>query len=229
MLLSGYMIKWIYDHLPHIAFSDMVIVAAGITTVSKLFETLFNKKFIGTWVINAVKTFFLLPIKTFKVVIGLGEALDNINKKVDVVHKEVLYNGGSSVKDMIKKSLYKLDFLAEKQRAQLYLNANPVFVTDGKGFLKFANAAWLRLMGCDDIQQVLGKGWLKTISDDDLEDVEFRLKLEAETPSPFYGEVLHKNLQTGETIKTRCRTQLIKDSDGNVIETLGVLELITSK
>ena len=120
----------------------------------------------------------------------------------------------------------EVSILKSKQMADFHTGTNPVFIINTKGELIYANPSWADAFGWTNIKDAYGKGYLKCIPPEDVDDVEELSDRLQQHPSSYEGKVRFKHIRTDEIIYAICRTELIHDRKGNLIETIGRLSII---
>ncbi len=120
----------------------------------------------------------------------------------------------------------KVSVIDARQFALIKSDPNPVFITDSKGALIYANMSWVSMTGFSDVEHALGKGWAQAIPEEDIEMLEKLSERYEGHPSSFEGVVRFKNLKTGDIIKTMCRSEPMKDNNGTPIGTIGRLLIL---
>ena len=139
----------IHKILSSVTFGDIVLVLTFIVTISGVIEKLFNKKFIGTWLLSGIKKFFLFPFKTLKELEKIKETNEQLIEEVKNVKTEVQFNGGkyklrdavADIKQTTETILNNQAFTNEKQKAMMYIDSNPIFISNRDNDVIFVNAA----------------------------------------------------------------------------------------
>ena len=106
------------------------------------------------------------------------------------------------------------------------ISKTPMFLNDENGELIDVNNSWLKLVGCSDVSDVLDKGYLQVIHEDDLEDIEILAERLKSHPSPYSVKVRFRNMQTGNIINTECRSEPIFKDNGELAYTIGRLDIL---
>lgn len=96
-------------------------------------------------------------------------AHEELVKSVDVIKKEVLPNGGNSLKDTVNSLNITCERIEERQkvieqrsRIALHYHDQPIFETDAKGFLLWNNEEFYNLT-CDSIDDLEGCNWINYV------------------------------------------------------------------
>lgn len=130
------------------------------------------------------------------------------------------------VSDRVDLLELELSIIGNRQMAVIHADPNPVFIVNEKTDLVYANPAWVAMTGFSDAKDAYGKGYLKAIPPEDREMVEKDGERFAEHPSSYEGEVTFRNIKTKLIIKTLCRSELVHDKDGKLVQTIGRLQII---
>lgn len=130
--------------------------------------------------------FSLLWMKIIKPILVLLQNQDSVNKSVEYIKKELMTNGGNSLKDTIielKGTCNRIEtrqkVIEQRTRAALHYNNAALFETDDHGRLVWTNNSFYELTS-DLINNVDGYDWLNYIDENDREDFfnEFKSCLE---------------------------------------------------
>ena len=135
------------------------------------------------------------------------------------------------------KEIYKIDDRVDiiennlavtinEQAALIHAATDPIFIIDAKGNMVYANPAWGSFTGFDNIEDAYGLGWMDAIQDAHLNRIERLHKRLLEHPSSYDDDVPMKNIKTKLPLLARCRTQLIRDKKGNIVKTIGRLQIL---
>ena len=145
--------------------------------------------------------------------------------EVKTIKAKILPNGGSSLDDKLNVIINTQELMREKQKALMYSDLTPMFTLDANENLTFVNAAWLKLTGFNNPEDAYGIGWLRAIPEDERKKLMDIREQQRQSPFAFYDTVIFKNIMTGELVKTTCKTTLVKDAKGQVIEKIGSLQV----
>ena len=109
-----------------------------------------------------------------------------IGGKIERVYSELTSNGGTSVKDSVKRIEDNVVVLMNKHRIIVDDYHTGILETDAKGNITWANATFLE-MTSRDLREILGNGWINTVCAEDRERV-YRTWHDAFTQQrPFEG------------------------------------------
>jgi len=103
----------------------------------------------------------------------------------------------------------------------------PYFITDGEGNLTFANDAWLKMTGFNDLGDALGGGYLQAIPKENRKAMMEERDDFFKHPAPYQAIVYFENIQTQNLVKTSCRSDLVYDHAGKLAEVIGRLEILS--
>lgn len=130
--------------------------------------------------------FSLIWMKIIKPILVLLQNQDSVNKSVEYIKKELMTNGGNSLKDTIielKGTCNRIEtrqkVIEQRTRAALHYNNAALFETDDHGRLVWTNNSFYELTS-ELINNVDGYDWLNYIDENDREDFfnEFKSCLE---------------------------------------------------
>ncbi len=120
--------------------------------------------------------FSLIWVKAIKPIIRLVQSQEQVTKNISDIKKELMTNGGNSLKDSIielKGTCNRIEtrqkVIEQRTRAALHYNNAALFETDDHGRLIWTNNSFYELTS-DSITSVDGYDWLTYIHEDDRED-----------------------------------------------------------
>lgn len=127
----------------------------------------------------------------------------------------------SSIGDRIEKLEIDLSIERSSRLAALKAATDPVYVIDPTGNMTFANPAFMAMTGFSSVEDAYGVGFLQAIHPDDIKQVKMIEEDLIKHPSSIEKNVRWVHRKTGEVTHTICRSELIKDKNGVLIERLG--------
>jgi len=143
---------------------------------------------------------------------------------------KVILDSGDSIEklnDQQHEQAIEISILKSKQMALLHTSLEPAFITAPNGDLIYVNPAWLEMTGFRDPKDAYGYGYLKCIPVLDRGELLKHVELLIQHPSPSETVIRFQQLGTGKIITTMCRTELVHDGNGVLIETVGRLRIFT--
>ena len=149
------------------------------------------------------KKFYNTIVPTFK---AIGEILKIVDR-VDALENKV------SGIDARSLALMKTD-------------PNPVFVTDTKGGLSYANMSWLAAMGYSDLEHAKGMNWLQAIPEEHRPRMEKLSEQQLVHRSSYEGTIPFQNIKTLVKFKAICRSEPLFDEDKIWLGTIGRLLIL---
>lgn len=147
--------------------------------------------------------------------------IETIEKDIKDVKKEVMFNGGTSMKD-------KLVDLINLNEARFHINQNmnpqPIYNTNKMGEWTFANYAVADLFGMH-YTEMLGTNWLKAVGTNqhDREKIYNAWIESVKDGIPFSYEFDVTNQMTKEVFKCVSTARSQRNKDGDVILYLGTI------
>jgi len=90
--------------------------------------------------------------------------------KIDAIYTEIRPNHGSSLKDQVTKVVDSVTKIEKRQRAAHSLERDPLFESDERGRMVWANKSFLRLLGTS-LDDVSGYSWKGFVHEDDRDRV----------------------------------------------------------
>lgn len=126
--------------------------------------------------------FSLLWVKLIKPIVKLVQTHEQVRKNIGDIKKELMTNGGNSLKDSIielKGTCNRIEtrqkIMEQRTRAALHYNNAALFETDDHGRLIWTNNSFYELTS-DSVTNVDGYDWLTYIHEDDREELFLELK-----------------------------------------------------
>ena len=154
-----------------------------------MFESIFNGDswsskdvtLIGTTVAAGFGIFWrliVIPIwkKTIIPILRFLSSHEELMSSVDTIKKEVLPNGGNSLKDTVtslnstcKRIEETQKVIEQRSRLALYYQNKPLFETDKDGHLLWSNEEFYNL-ACDNQEDLHGFNWINYVQSSDRDD-----------------------------------------------------------
>lgn len=126
-----------------------------------------------------------------------------------------------------KKHDIEISILKSKQMSGFYTIPDPIFITNTKGELIFANPAWLKIMQLQ-LDDAKGFGFLKVVHPENKIQVQEYSREQKDSPSSFEGVIVFRPYISKTKLTTICRSEPVHDCTGSVIETVGRLTVISN-
>lgn len=146
----------------------------------------------------------------------------------DIIDKELNPNGGSSIKDALKRIENRLAFMAGKLRAVLSLENEPVWESDVDGRCIWVNHSYLKMTGFD-FNYLRNYGWISIINEIDRSRVREEWT-QAIADKRIFSCEYTINKQDGIKIKVFGNSYpVISDVDGEVTGHVGRLYFCNSE
>jgi PAS domain S-box-containing protein len=95
----------------------------------------------------------------------------NADQIHSIIEKELTHNGGSSLKDAVRRIENNLQSTENKFHAYLSLKKEPVWESDHEGNCKWVNESYIRTVGYS-LDHLKNLGWMMIVKEDQREDVE---------------------------------------------------------
>lgn len=148
--------------------------------------------------------------------------VEDIVTKLDKVSKELMPNGGGSIKDQVKQISEDIKTIMIERDATFYLSKEPMFKSDGNGYYSSVNHAMCQLCGVSE-NELLGLGWLNYIALEDKDRVweEWENIMESGKEISLYYSV--KNPLTMELMFVKCKA-VINRKGNHIVSVIGALE-----
>lgn len=150
--------------------------------------------------------------------------IDNMASDLSTVKKEVLQDGGYSLKDIAIKTSDDLKTLRYRFKAMMQFADKPSFWCDRNGYCTMANKKLIDLYGADSESQMLGLGWLSYVEDSDkdraLKDWNEAIRNNQESENYFHV----MNRKTGRIFEIKYNAIFFREND-EIITICGVVSL----
>lgn len=147
-------------------------------------------------------------------------------KKMDNAASQLEFNGGSSIKDMVKQTrdglsvlIKKVDIVNNRQTAMIELDDSAYFENDSAGRCIRSNAALCNLFGTTQ-NKMLGYGWLNYIKNSEIEREAFEQAIETDNEITRDYIILYSDRHVRE-IEATYVAQIKRDENGSIINVTG--------
>ncbi len=140
------------------------ITSDQLITIGKVVAALLS---IGAG-IGAVIRYWLWPAYTrasnnIKYIFKIAKNADNIH---NIIQQELTHNGGSSLKDAVRRIENELHSKNNKFKAYLSLQKEPIWESDGAGNCQWVNDAYVRMTGYS-LDHLKNMGWMMIVKKDE--------------------------------------------------------------
>lgn len=191
-------LDYIRNGLPKVTTGEIIAFTGILVLFAKAIEDIFGKKAIGTWAWNGIKKIILTPSTIMK-------KLDNLEEKFVFVEREFKTNGGSTLKDDVKKIdvnvnralLQALEngksvALQNKKITELEIrlkiaeeyDPNIIFKMNEHGGCYYANHSFYDYFGFDE-SDIKDFNWEDRVNQEELPEIRRRWDRAYETKSQF--------------------------------------------
>lgn len=200
------------------AFWGPVVATIGgvIGIATKIWPHIKNAK-------TKTKTFFCdfsqIPAKIDEIFSNQQSIVDRVSK----IEKELTHNGGTSIKDAIKRIEDKMLKHDAYIKLRMHLEHSPSFECDLSGDVVWINRSYTEVFGLS-ISDIKGKRWLATIHYDDKEEViqEYERILHDKRSGELKFRVLIRNKYQNCIV----RIWPMEKDDGEIIGWFGYSEVV---
>lgn len=146
-------------------------------------------------------------------------------KKMEEAAEQSKYNGGNTMKDMVKRIMdmqfgliNKVDVIGNRQTSMMNLNDAAMFENDSEGKCIMANVALCSLFGSTP-NQMYGYGWLNFIKNADHEREVFEQAIETDNEITRDYVIMYGG--HGTEIPATYIAHIKRDEDGNIVNITG--------
>jgi PAS domain S-box-containing protein len=151
---------------------------------------------------------------------SMVESLDKIN----VIHEQMFTNGGSTLRDAVNRIENRINLVEKKQGIYILDTPHGVYESNSNGEITSVNRTLCRITGKTE-NEILGNGWLTSISENDRERVDDAWNYAIGNQIEFlttYDMVS----SDGDIFKVRTHANPIKSSDGRLMGYIGVVDRV---
>jgi len=145
--------------------------------------------------------------------------------KIEVIHKELYSNGGSSLRDAVNRIERSQDLIENRSKSIIMTSKSGVFETNAHGGLIWANKAFVS-MASRQLESLGGLGWITSLVEDDHERVAGLWRAAVADKRDLDCEAQFINIETGDTIPIHLRAYVMKDRKGDVLGWIGYAQKI---
>jgi len=144
--------------------------------------------------------------------------------KVDAIQKELVTNGGKSLKDSLNRIEMRQCRAEEKMRILLSGADKPCFECNEQGECIYINNAYLNLVECKEADALLNN-WRNLIHPDDRDEIikEWSMAVKDKRDFEYKFRYLTKS---DKVVAVYCKAQLMHDHKGNISGWFGTLKEI---
>ncbi len=167
---------------------------------------------------------YTLCLKTKDGYLKVKKHIDNACYAMQLVNRELGSNGGSSIKDSIKRIETKISVNDGKYRAAMCLHDEPIWECDKNGNCIWVNHSYSKLTGIDS-DYLKNKGWFNIVAESDRSRVRDEWVASIEEERIFTCEYMIKTHE-GELIKVRADSYpIVTDLNSSVVGYIGMLSI----
>lgn len=132
----------------------------------------------------------------------------------------------SDIATRVDKLELELSIERSSRLAALKATTDPVYIIDKEGNLTFVNPAFLAMTGLATMEDAMGRSYMQAIHEDDVENVKYLSDELVKHPSSIEKKVRWRNIKDGVVHHTICRSELVRDKNGVLIERIGIISII---
>lgn len=163
---------------------------------------------------NAVKKFISVLVYPFKI----PAILYSMDDSIKFIKKELTYNGGNSLKDVVAKTFETTTLLKLRYRHDMSVSERAIFECEPlTGRCTWVNDALCELFGMSH-EDMLGFGWLRAVREDQREEVHSHWKTAVDNNIPYSWSYYVVNQKTGDSLEVRATANAICLSNGTIIQ-----------
>lgn len=119
----------------------------------------------------------------------------------------------------------EVSIIKSKQMAGFHISPDPIFIVNPRGEIIYVNSAWSDVTGIDS-KDAHGLWFTVGMHPDNEIEMKNRGEMSITHSSPFFGIIYLLHEETRNKIKTYCRSEMVRDRNNNIIETIGRLSII---
>ena len=182
-----------------------------INQLGKIITENYDKGILGAiiiWVTKKVYQFIVPKYKKFKEFFHSVDRILQLQLDVDLIEEENFILRATLV-SVVKTAIY------------------PMYMMDKQNNLILVNDAWLQITGFNNPENAYSTGYFKAIHPDSLKEIHDIADERMGASTPISGEVKFRNLITHDVTQCEYRTEVIKNSKGEIINYIGSLKIIS--
>ena len=160
--------------------------------------------------------------RIFDSMFGTRKLLEQLNKRLEEIQKEVRPNGGSSMRDVINRVEAMILIQDQRQRAMVADAEHGIFEADASGRCTHVNRTYCRLVGRTP-QELLGYGWINSVAAEDRERVDREWAQAIAEEREFESEYTAVT-PDGEEKRVIARSVKMSDMNGRAIGYFGTVK-----
>lgn len=154
--------------------------------------------------------------------------IEVISNKLAEISKELVPNGGSSIKDQVKQIAQDVKIIMVERDSTFYLSKEPLFKTDNEGYCVSANHTICAIFGVSQ-EEFQGLGWMNSILEQDKDRVihEWENVIDSGKELSTYFSI--KNPETEEIVNLKMKVIMNRCCDDKLISSIGTVEKVAKK
>jgi PAS domain S-box-containing protein len=194
-------------------------VLAALAAIFKLIWPIFKKARDTTNLVWDVLT------KTNEKFEKIDKNIEEVSQQVKRVHKEVIPNSGSSMRDSINRIEERVMVMGARQDAMTELSDDVWWEADAKGHVTVVNKKFTELVGRDE-KEILGANWKNTVHPDDIDSLgaKWAQAVLDQRDTEFEYRVVRPD---GHIIPVKAKSTVRRDQRGQLIGWFGTVRAQT--
>lgn len=155
--------------------------------------------------------------------------LDSMDTSIKSIKKELTYNGGNSLKDVVAKTLKLATLLELRHKYELNISEKPMYECEASGGrCTWVNDSLCELFGMSH-EEMLGLGWLRAIKEEERQEVYEHWMHAIQTNIPYSWSYTIVNQKTGDEIEVKSTANAVSLSNGTILQYHGTVSPIKKK
>lgn len=203
------MFEYIRNGLPKITLGEIILWGGAVIGFFKAIETIFGKKYLGSWAWSGLKRVFMMPVT-------IMHKLEELRIEVKFIRDEVQYNGGTI---KLRDAVEKIDKNVGQALAQAKDNGSKIteldtrfdiseecdstmiFKMNATGGCDYCNQSFYKYFGFAE-QDIIDFNWENIIKPTELQEVRKKWERAYATKSQYFNVQTIKK-KSGEEIICR--------------------------
>lgn len=142
--------------------------------------------------------------------------------KIDAIHEQMFTNGGKTLRDAVNRIENRITLLEKQQNIYIMDTPHGVFNSNKDGRFTTVNRTLCRMTGKTE-GELLGNGWINSVSERDRERVVDSWKYAIENEIEFSTSFDITDTD-GFQFRVRCTANPMKSADGKLLGYLGIID-----
>jgi PAS domain S-box-containing protein len=208
----------------HVNWEKILGVIAGVILLNQFLKEVFGISVIGKKIYKGAPMVWKWIMRSSIHRKEMDNKLDILIQDMKHVKVQVEYNGGSSMKDAVRRIEQKVDYNVMRMNIMDMCSDRMTFKMDKNGSCTFINDSFLKCFGYAE-NDILEFSFENIIHEDDVPGIRLKWQRAIDKKSRFYDEQRIYDVH-GTEFKVIVRAYPVIEDNGNLKEFYGTIDII---